>query len=668
MLIKKIVTRSLLVLIGTCALLVLIGASSLMLTGATDPSFEKYLATAVTPAEIRTTSAWASYGGPGAAKFAQLEQINKQNVGDLEIAWTYRTGDIARVFQVTPILVDGQLVLCTPHNQVIALDPLTGGELWRFDAQIREGGYDNETNCRGVAQWQGATTRECSTRIFMATNDARLIALDATTGERCPSFGTDGEVNLQIGVGELRHPGEYQVVLPPAVVSDVVVVGASIGDNQRTDAPSGVVRGFHAANGRLAWSFDLAPPDFNHDIDPVSDAGYALSTPNVWAAMAVDEVRDMVFLPTGNPGPDYFRSGKPDMDFYGSSVVALRGSTGEYLWHFKTVINDFWDFDVPSAPSLVDLTIDDQVVPALIQSTKMGFVFVLNRETGEPLLDVEYRPVPQHGPLEAMLSPVQPFPPEAFQISRPNERAGGLLELLGICDASDVVGPVYTPITERWTVGLPSNMGTTNWGGVAVDGKRGLIVVRSSNVASRTKLLARAEVANFVVDGKIADWDAFAERFDLPDGVEIGPQQGTDYLMARHFSPCAGLPAGELMVLEIDGQRQLWRRPHGSTRDATGMSLDVGLPGMSGPLVTSTGLIVVSGGMTERAIRAFDIDTGEELWHHRLPFPGNATPMSYEVIDAQGARKQLIVIAAGGDARGPIGGVGDYLVAFALPY
>lgn len=666
MTITKFLVRSLLAILAAATLSLVVVAAGFLFTHLTDPDFESYLAQPDAPAERRTTTAWPSYGGPGAAKFAQLNEVDKDNVADLDIAWTYRTGDTSNVFQATPILVDGQLVLCTPHNRVVALDPLTGAELWRFDAQIASHQYDNQTNCRGVSQWHGPTTSDCPARIFMATNDARLIALDASSGKRCESFGSNGEVNLQTGVGELRNPGEYQVVMPPAVVSDVVVVGASIGDNKRTDAPSGVVRGFDAASGELKWAFDLAPPSFDYDSDLVSDAGYALSTPNVWAAMSVDEARDMVFLPTGNPGPDYFRTGKPDLDFYGSSVVALRASTGEYLWHFQTVINDFWDFDVPSAPSLVDLTIDGKRVPALIQSTKMGFVFVLNRETGEPLIDVDYQQVPQHGPLAAMLSPVQPFPPSAFQVSRTNEPASALLELVGLCDADDVVGPVYTPITEEWTLGLPSNMGTTNWGGVAVDGNRGLIAIRSSNLAFRTKLLPRSEVEEFMADGKIDDWDGFRARFDLPSGVEIGQQLGTDYLMARHLSPCSGMPAGELMVVDINSQQQLWRQPHGSTRDAIGLGFEVGLPGLSGPLLTSTGLIFVSGGMTERAIRAYDVDTGAELWHHRLPFPGNATPMGYAVEEANGSRRQMLVIAAGGDGRSPIGQIGDYLVAFAL--
>ncbi|MCR9279771.1 MAG: PQQ-binding-like beta-propeller repeat protein [Pseudomonadaceae bacterium] len=662
----RFLVRTIVAIIAGCALLAMVIAGGFLYTHLTDPDFDGAIAAPGTPGQPRATTAWASYGGDGAAKFADLARLTKDNVGDLEIAWAYRTGDTSDVFQVTPILADGRLVLCTPRNNVIALDPLTGVELWRFDAQIGDQEFDNQTNCRGVSQWQGAATLDCPARIFTATNDARLIALDATTGKRCASFGHNGEINLQTGVGDLRNPGEYQVAMPPAVVSNVVVVGASIGDNKRTDAPSGVVRGFDAISGALEWAFDFAPPDFDYQRDPVSSAGYALSTPNVWAAISVDEARDMVFLPTGNPGPDYFRTGKPDLDFYGSSVVALRASTGEYLWHFQTVINDFWDFDVPSAPSLVELTINGEAVPALIQSTKMGFVFILNRVTGEPLVDIDYRQVPVHGPLAAELSPVQPFPPEAFQLSRANEPANWLLKLAGLCAADDIIGPVYTPITEDWTLGLPSNMGTTNWGGAAVDGDRGLIAVRSSNMAFRTKLLARADAEAFMVNNRIDDWDGFRARFDLPSGVEIGLQEGADYLMARHMSPCSGLPAGELTVVDINARQQLWRQPHGSVRDVIGLGIDVGMPGLSGPLLTSTGLIFVSGGMTERAIRAFDVHTGEELWHHRLPLPGNATPMAYTVEDADGVERPMVVIAAGGDGRSPIGSVGDYIVGFTL--
>ena len=647
-----------------------------------EPDFDAYLSAPGGAAEARVTTPWPAVSGPGAAKFSALTQLTPRNVERLSLAWTFRTGDPGRVLQVTPILVDGRLVLCTPHNQVVALDPATGAELWRFDARIPSHDYGNVANCRGVSQWQDPSLASCPSRIFMATNDARLLALDAASGEPCGAFGTDGEVDLKSGVGELRFPGEYQVVVPPAVVGDVVVTGASIADNQRTDAPSGVVRGYSARSGRLLWAFDLAPPGYDYQRLPVSDAGYALGTPNVWTAMVADEARDIVYLPTGNPAPDYARAAEPAMAHYGSAVVALRGATGEYLWHFNTVLNDLWDFDVPSTPSLVDLTLDGKTVPALIQSTKMGFVFVLNRETGEPLMDVTLEPVPQRGPLAARLSPVQPFPPDAFRVSRSYEPGGSVFGLCDELEAGSVIGPVYTPITEQWTVGLPSNMGATNWGGVAVDAGRGLVVVNTNSVPFRTRLIAKSDARDLLdrIDDPGLDADGYAEvlrsfyeRFELPEGTEVARQRGTDFIMARHVMldpfvslPCAGFPLAELMVLDLHSQSQLWRRPHGTLQDAAGLPVRVGASGMGGSLVTATGLIFI-GAASERAFRAYSLEDGELLWQHRLPFPGNANPMTYEVVAADGSRRQFVVIAAGGDARAGVGGTGDYIVAFTLP-
>ncbi len=656
----------------------------LPLLSACDPSFEL---PAATEAAARDTSEWAAYGGPGGSKYVDLDAITKDNVSRLEPAWVYRHGDVATVFQTTPILVEGQLVFCTPFNRVIALDPATGGELWTFDPQVRRGdNAANEYNCRGVAQWlpdagsvsSDGASASCRKRLFTATNDARLMALDALTGKRCKDFGSNGEVDLSVGVGTTLWNGEYQVTSPPAVAGDLIVVGSAVSDGGRLDAPSGVVRAYHAISGALVWVFDLAPPDFDYSKGLVSEAGYALGTPNVWSAMSVDAQHDLVFLPTGNPAPDYYRPLGQNLDHYGSAVVALRASTGEVVWHFNTVRRDFWDFDVPAQPILVDLTLEGQRVPALIQSTKMGFIFVLNRLTGEPLIPIEDREVPRHGPLEAHFSPTQPYPPAAFQVSRSYEAGGSILGLCDESDAASVIGPVYTPITEQWTVGLPSNMGATNWGGVAVDPVRGLIAVRTSSVPFRTKLIPRSAAAATlrVLDDatatdaqKAAARAAFRKEQDLPDNVEVARQRGTDYLMARHVYlddtigiPCAGTPLGELMVIDIAQQRQTWRRPHGTVRDMALLPLEHGVPGVGGSLVTATGLVFAAG-TVERAIRAYDVDTGEVLWHHRLPRPGNATPMSYQVRDG----RQFVVIAAGGDARGGIGGLGDYLVAFALP-
>ena len=457
-------------------------------------------------------------------------------------------------------------------------------------------------------------------------------------------------------------------------------LGSAVADNQRVDAPSGVVRGYDVRSGELVWAFDLAPPDFDYAAGLVSDAGYALGTPNVWSGFAVDQTRDMIFLPTGNPAPDYARNPGPDMAHFGSSVVALRGSTGELIWHFKTVERDLWDFDVPSIPSVVDLQLDGRSVPALIQSTKMGFIFVLHRETGEPLVEVERREVPRYGPLKDQLSPTQLFPPEAFRVSRQYERGQSPMGLCGSMEKESQAGEVYTPITEQWTIGLPSNMGATNWGGVAVDPQRGLIALHSNNIAFRTRLLDKSKASSELletisdadrsIEERQAAYQAYRASFDIGDDVELGMQAGTSYAMARHTMfdpylgvlPCAGFPLGEVMVIDINEQRQHWRRPHG---DFPAKLFSIGLPHNGGPLLTSTGIFFI-GSLFESKLYAYDVDSGELLWQHALPAPGNATPMSYAVKDKEGNAKQFVVIAAGGDARSPLGSSADYIVAFAI--
>ena len=643
-------------------------------------------------AATRITSPWPSHAGPGSARFTDVALISRENLWRLKPVWTFRTGETNEIFQNTPILAGGLLVVCSPFNKVAALDPLTGAHAWTYDPKVDRVRYPNLANCRALAQWSDfealptnvepaeQTVKTCANRLFMATNDARLIALDGLTGEVCPGFGTGGEVDLKAGVGKLSWAQEYQVSSPPAVVGDVVVVGSAVADNQRIDAPSGVVRGYDVRSGELVWAFDLAPPDFDYEAGMVSEAGYALGTPNVWSGFAVDQKRDMIFLPTGNPAPDYARNPGPDMAHYGSSVVALRGSTGELIWHFKTVERDLWDFDVPSIPSVVDIQLDGRPVPALIQSTKMGFIFVLHRETGEPLVEVERREVPRYGPLKDQLSPTQPFPPEAFRVSRQYERGQSPMGLCGSMEKESQVGEVYTPITEQWTIGLPSNMGATNWGGVAVDPQRGLIALHSNNIAFRTRLLDKSKASSELletmsdadrsIEERQAAYKTYRASFDIGDDVELGMQAGTSYAVVRHpmfdpylgVLPCAGFPLGEVMVIDINEQRQHWRRPHG---DFPSKLFSIGLPHNGGPLLTSTGIFFL-GSLFESKLYAYDVDSGELLWQHALPAPGNATPMSYAVKDKEGNAKQFIVIAAGGDARSPLGSSSDYIVAFAI--
>jgi quinoprotein glucose dehydrogenase len=570
------------------------------------PNFD---ATQATEALVRDTTDWAVYGGGNGQRFTALDQIDPTNVADLEIAWVHRHGDVSdgsavpstTAFQVTPIVADGRLFYCTPFNRVFALDPLTGGELWRFDPEIDlSGRYANQLVCRGVAYWKDPDANPapdtsdvkrafCSARVFTATNDGYLIALDAATGELCPDFGTAGRVNLNRGVGDQEWLGEYQVTSAPTVISGGVVVGAAISDNARIDAPSGVVRSFDVRTGVQRWAWDLAPPDFDYETGFVSDEGYALGTPNVWGTMVADHARDLLIIPTGNPAPDYYRSGTPDMDYYGTSVVAVRGATGEVVWHFRTVINDFWDYDVGGQPSLADLEIAGKTVAAVVAGTKMGFIFVLDRDTGQPLIDVEYREVPQEGPLADQLSPVQPFPPDAFRVAKEitADDAWGLTfwdegKCREILETARV-GPIYTPITEQWTFVAPSHLGGINWGGVAVDPERGLIAARNSNGPARVRLIPREDFGG-------------RKGFEFVD--EVAEQRGTPYAMAREFVlsplgvPCTAPPWGEVGVIDVAAETRLWQQPHGTVRDVLAPiplpPIEFGLPGLGGPMLTRT--------------------------------------------------------------------------------
>ncbi len=647
--------------------------AALILVAGCEPDFS-YAPDASETRQIST--GWPEYGGGSGARYSEADNITPENVAGLELAWVYRTGDVAprrteeigstSAFEVTPITAEGQLIFCSPFNRVISLDPATGGELWRYDHNLDlSGRYANQFVCRGVSYWSGDGDAEdiCSTRIFTGTNDGYLIALDTGTGKVCEDFGDNGRIDLNQGVGEQEFLGEYQVTSPPAIVGDHVIVGSAVSDNSRINAPSGVVRAFDVKTGEPAWAWDLAPPGYDYDNDLTSNEGFALGTPNVWGPMAVDEQRDLVFVPTGNPSPDYYRSGEPDMDYFGTAVVAIHGSTGIVVWKFKAVQNDFWDFDVGAQPSLVDLSIDDKNVPALVLATKMGFVFVLNRETGEPIVDVEYREVPAEGPLADQFASTQPFPPEAFQVA-PNvlhDDAWGLTPI-DKAECSELfetsrVGPIYTPITEQWTIVAPSNLGGINWGGVAVDPVRGRIAARSSNVPFMVRLIPRED---------------FRGREGFEWDIEVAEQRGMPYAMARKpflsswGLPCNAPPWGTVSVIDIAGENLEWQVPHGSVRDIAPVPipLELGVPGVGGPMMTASGLVFV-GAAYENTLRAYDISTGAELWQHRLPAGPQATPMTYSVTDDDRKPKQFVVIAAGGHAR--MGStMGDYLVAFSL--
>jgi quinoprotein glucose dehydrogenase len=616
------------------------------------------------------TAEWPEYGGDkGGLHWSALSQITRDNVADLEPAWTYRHGDRSdgsdgttrTSFNATPLVARGAMFFCTPYNRVIALDAETGEERWTFDPVQRtrklQGPYPRV--CRGVAYWEDpeAGARPCARRIFTGTLDSELIALDAATGEPCADFGSAGRVRLREGVGD-APPWEYYPTSPPIAVGDRVVVGALVADNLRADAPAGVVRAFDARSGALRWAWDPVPPGHVRRPGEV----YARGTPNVWSFLSADPERDLVFVPTGNASPDLYGGERRGLDHYASSVVALRASTGALAWHFQTVHHDLWDYDVPAQPTLLELEIGGRRVPALAQITKMGHLFLLDRTTGAPLYPVEERPVPQGGVPGETLSPTQPFPthPAPLHPARlaPEEAFGFTPWDRGKC-AERIRAlrneGIFTPPSLEGSLLYPSNAGGPNWGGVSIDPVRGRLYVNQMRLAGFVQLLPRAE------------YEALPSK-DATYPEELYPMAGTPYaarrgpLMSPLGTPCTPPPWGALTAVDLASGKVLWEVRLGTTRDQAPFPiwLPLGAPNLGGSLATAGGLVFI-GATTEKVLRAFDADTGDEVWSARLPFTANATPLSYRL---RPDGRQLVVVAAGGHGWSE---PGDAVVAFALP-
>jgi quinoprotein glucose dehydrogenase len=626
---------------------------------------------------------WPDYGGDKAGtRYSPLVQITKQNVGDLKIAWTYRSGDISdgngsittSSLQVTPIVVDGTMYFCTPFNRVIALDPETGKERWTFDPGLKNrqlhGGYP--LTCRGVSTWLDSTRapgQSCARRILTGTQDAELIALDAGTGKPCADFGDNGRVHLREGLGDAPE-WEYYTTSPPLVIHDLVVVGALVADNIRTDAPPGVVRAFDARTGGLKWAWDPIPPGDTRLPDPASGARYRRSTANVWGVMSGDPDRDIVVVPTGNAPPDYYGAERHGLDGFSTSVVALRASTGEVLWHFQTVHHDLWDYDLAAQPTLFDFPSQGRTTPAVIQAAKTGHVFLLNRETGEPLFPVEERPAPQGAAPGDSVSPTQPFPthPPPLYPSKlkPEDAYGFTFWDRGKC--RDLLkryrsDGIFTPPTVEGSIHYPSAAGGVNWGGGALDQAHSLFIVNQSRVPSIVKLVPREDYE------KIKSTIPTFTR-SLPGTTALyGAMEGTPYAIRRELAlsplgvPCSAPPWGTLTAVDLSSGAVKWEVALGTTREMAPFPfwLHTGVPNLGGPILTASGLVFIAA-TTDNYLRAFDEEIGAELWSARLPFAGHATPMTYRL---RPDGKQYVVIAAGGHVFSKK--QGDAIVAFALP-
>jgi quinoprotein glucose dehydrogenase len=616
---------------------------------------------------------WAYYGhDAGGTRYSPLAQINRANVAKLRVAWTFHTGDISdgsgrpkrSGLETTPILVDGMLYFTTPFNRVFAVNPETGKQLWVYDPMIDlAGSYGDGLINRGVATWLDATRakgKRCHRRIFETTLDARLIALDAATGDPCADFGNRGQISLR---GVARYiPAEYHMTSPPLVIDDLVVVGSAIDDNARVDMPSGVVRAFDARTGALRWKWEPLAPNDADSATPSAGKVWRTGAGNAWSVMVVDPERDLIFVPTGSASPDYYGGMRLGDDKWADSVVALRAKTGELVWGFQLVHHDLWDYDSASPPLLATLQHAGKSVAVVIQGNKTGFLYVLNRDTGVPVFPVQERPVPQSDVPGEVTSPTQPFPlappalvpqklsaDDAWGIT-PTDRDDCRERIKGLRNDG-----LFTPPSLQGSLSEPGNVGGMNWSGYAFDPRNSLLLVNTNDLPAEMGLVAADKY-----------WDAAGKSGDLEYTQQYGAPYGMfrAFLFAKaHHLPCAPPPWGTLTAVDMAQGTIRWQVPLGSIAPAKPI-VPAGAPSLGGPIVTAGGLVFIAGTMIDPEIRAFDVDTGKEIWKFQLPTSGAATPMTYQV---RPGGKQYLVIAAGGHSKVTEEKQSDEIVAFTLP-
>ncbi|GEO40290.1 glucose dehydrogenase [Skermanella aerolata] len=660
---------------------------------------------------------WHAYGRTGhAQRYSPLDQITPENVSKLDVAWTYHTGDVRgrpgdpeeTTFEVTPLKIGNRLFLCTPHQNVIALDATTGSEIWRYDPKIRSELALQHLTCRGlsyhaaapaaaagrdgaepapetaeqtapgttaapggstvldlpVASAEAATADDCPARLFMPTADGRIIALNPENGAVCTGFGGGtGQINLWRNMPNV-NPGSYYSTSPVVVTKDLIVVGGTVLDNVSTNETSGVIRAFDVDTGDLVWNWDSGNPDETAPIGP--DQSYTPNSPNSWSILSVDENLGMVYIPLGNQPPDQWGGNRsPAVEKFSSSVVALDLATGQVRWNFQTVHHDLWDYDVPAQPSLIDLTVDGQTVPALVQPTKQGELFVLDRRTGDPVLPVTEKPAPQGAAEGDHTAPTQPVSALSYD---PPPLAGR--DMWGATMFDQLACRIslkklryegrFTPPSTQGSLIYPGNFGVFNWGSVAVDPRRQIAFTTPTYLAFVSQLIPRADDKTLYVQGENRpeqSLPALNENFGAPFAIKLGP------FVSVLGLPCQAPPWGYVAAADLTTGKVVWQHKNGTVRDASPLPLPftMGVPNLGGPIMTAGGVAFLSGTI-DYYVRGYDVTTGEQLWESRLPAGGQATPMTYLGEDG----RQFVLVAAGG--HGSLGTkAGDAVIAYALP-
>jgi quinoprotein glucose dehydrogenase len=632
----------------------------------------------VTHAQSPDASDWGFYGGDAFGQhFSSLDQIKRENIGQLTVAWTYRTGELGEgfardsklSFEATPVLAFGLLYLETATNIVIALDPETGAQKWRYDPKIDRKRRYSDVAGRGVSVWEDTDPKRqgtCTHRVFVGTLDARLIALDAGSGQPCADFGTTGQVDLSANV-RIRDRNDYEVTSPPAIVGDTVVVGSSVGDNRAVDVERGVIRAFDARTGAQRWSFDPIPDGPTHpaagqwNLSQASTTGAA----NSWGVMSVDEEHGYVLIPTGSASPDFYGGKRLGSNQFANSLLAIDAANGKLVWSQQLVHHDLWDFDLAAQPALVDIEVQGIPVPAVIQATKTGMLYVFDRQKGQPLFPITEKPVPPSTVPGETASPTQPFSsiPSLVSQRRIDPADAWGITFWDRAKCRDLIAShrnegIFTPPDPRGTILSPSYIGGINWGGVAVDESRQRIFAAVNHLPMVVTLMSPETLEQQAKSDDYPHSD-FARQSGTPYGVRREP------LLSPWGLPCTAPPWGTLASIDLRRNRIIWQVPLGSTESIGpwfAPTRNFGTPHMGGPIATAGDLVFVGAAM-DSYFRAFDLETGRELWKYRLPAGGQATPMTYR---AGQDLRQYVVIAAGG--HGTLGTQrGDYVVAFALP-
>jgi quinoprotein glucose dehydrogenase len=621
---------------------------------------------------------WPTYGGgPGAQRYSDLSQITPANVSQLKRAWVFRTGDIPKNFgvELTPLKIGDVLYGCTSRHKIFALDAATGKQKWMFDPMTPAEFAPPNSACRGVAYYKQTNAQPgeaCAERIIAGTLDAKLVAVDAATGQTCKGFSTNGFVDLDEGLGPVP-PGMVSVTSAPTIVRGVVVTGQQIIDGQRRWAPSGVIRGYDAVTGALRFAWDMGQPDITKL--PPAGKTYTLGTANMWSTAVADEALGLIYLPMANPSGDYYSSTRtPGERKYGSSVTALDVETGKPRWTYQLVKNDVWDYDTPSQPSLVDFPTSNGNVPALVQTTKVGDIFVLDRRTGQPLTKVVEVKAPQGGvePAERAPTQIRSLYNTTQQPDITESQMWGITPidqmLCRIQFRSAHYEGIFTPpsVDKPW-IEYPGNNGGSDWGSLSVDVRRGVIVLNYNEYPSYSTLVPRA------VDDALGVFYMGDPRYKGPGPGNNRPQADLPYGISANqgwLMPtgvlCKQPPYGGIRAIDLASGKTLWDHPFGTAQRngpfgiPSMLPFEIGVPSNGGPVTTASGLIFIAA-TTDDFIRAIDLKTGKTIWSDQLPAGGQATPMIYEI-----GGKQYVVIMAGGH-HSMLTPAGDYLVAYALP-